>query len=146
MIEGKTGDPRFILALREDDAEILIRIRGVLGFGRLVWCPRRGATNPAIQFRVQGLRNCMKLVQVLDRFPLRSKKRIQYEIWSAAIKAIFPSGRTKRLHRLTPDLKQRLLEAHSAMAAHRAYAPLAATLQSTAALNQFGQDVEIVLL
>ncbi len=122
MIEPKSVSPRMVIALRADDYEVLVYIRNMLGIGALQWAKARGTTNAAIQYRVQGRGDCMKLIRVLDLYPLRSRKRHQYKIWRDALRSLHPSYRG-RLPHLTDAQRLVLREASVALKEARRYYP-----------------------
>lgn len=75
----------FRLKLRDDDGPILREIRRKLGFGHVV--PMRGYSrnaNPLLAWDCESKADCVRLVNVLDRFPLRARKRRDYRIWRKA--------------------------------------------------------------
>lgn len=82
---------RFTLKLRADDADILREIHRRLGIGRLSR-PRidNGATStikacPVMRWTVNNKADCVALVALLDRCPLRAKKAGDYALWREAV-------------------------------------------------------------
>lgn len=84
--------PRFSLKLRDDDSDILKDIRDFIGTGTLrankcsPITSKYYSANAKNQFRldVVGSDN-MKLVSILDEYPLRSKKSRDYKFWKEAV-------------------------------------------------------------
>ena len=76
----------FRLALHSDDAPILREIESRLPVGS-VWVghppSQRG---PRAVWTVQSKDGCMALVETLERFPLRAKKRRDFEVWARAVR------------------------------------------------------------
>ena len=70
--------PGFSISLRDDDAEVLIRLRDAFG-GRLVWRPR------VCSWQVMGKEEMARIVAYFDRHPLRAKKARDYAIWREAV-------------------------------------------------------------
>jgi hypothetical protein len=64
------------------DEEVLQKIRDFLGVG--IVSSSRGKVKPYIAFRVHGYA-CPKLVEFFERFPLKGKKRKDFEIWKKAV-------------------------------------------------------------
>jgi len=75
----------FRLKLRDDDGDVLYEIRRRLGFGHVV--PMNGwrGGNAFLAWDCESREACLKLVSVLDRFPLRAKKRRDYAVWRRAV-------------------------------------------------------------
>jgi len=73
--------PKFQIALRADDKEILNLMIYHLGFGKIYYKKCKLPTNPQFVFYVSSINDCVKLIEVFDRFPLRSKKRMDYLVW-----------------------------------------------------------------
>ena len=84
--------PRFSVKLRDDDSQIIIDIHEFLGEGtvrKTKTCPTTSkyyTPNVRGQFRLDviGADN-VKLVYILDQFPLRTKKLRDYIIWKEAV-------------------------------------------------------------
>lgn len=81
----------FSLGLRIDDSAILEELHTRTGLGSLYVDRARQRRNPnAEAFRVwliMSKRDCVALIPLLERFPLRSKKRSDFEIWARAVRA-----------------------------------------------------------
>lgn len=80
---------RFALKLRDDDRVVLEEIYERVGVGSLVPDRHRGVTRPggkpALVWKLQSKATCMALVEILDKYPLRSKKARDYAIWREAV-------------------------------------------------------------
>lgn len=80
--------PAFCIALRADDRPLLVEISETLGIGRLYDVPRRPTEGryrePRCDWRVYRRSDVLSLVEIFDRFPLRSKKARDYETWRVA--------------------------------------------------------------
>ena len=80
----------FQLRLREDDIAVLLSIKDHLNLGKIYreW-PRRGRegyySKPKALWWVQTKAGCMRLIDIFDRFPLRSKKAQDYVTWREAV-------------------------------------------------------------
>lgn len=77
-----------IVKLREDDGEVLFEIQATTGVGRV---HRKqpgsdGRTNHAqFAWQVQNRRDCARLVEILDEYPLRAKKAGAFAVWRKAV-------------------------------------------------------------
>ena len=71
---------RFVINMRADDAVMLEEIRRTMGFGA-VQGRHRTYANPTRAFEVTNKRGLLALVRLFDRYPLRSRKRKDYEVW-----------------------------------------------------------------
>lgn len=81
------------LVLRADDAAILGEIQRRTGIG--VFKARRldsysgtrsqGNTRPQAMWRVSSRTDCLALVRLLDRYPMRAKKAGDYRFWREAV-------------------------------------------------------------
>lgn len=75
------------IALRDDDAAILYEIRDALGLGLIYHNkPRQvGPSKPQVRWDVHRKADVLQLVALFDRYPLRAKKKRDYEIWRRAV-------------------------------------------------------------
>lgn len=80
---------RFIINLRDDDRAILEEIRDTLEMGVRYDKPAStyGGRNgqPSTVFQLQSINDCAELVKLFERYPLRAKKRHDFEIWKQAV-------------------------------------------------------------
>lgn len=91
--------PAFTLCLRYDDGAIIEEIRDRTGIGVVYWyansmkdgCRRA----PRVEWKVFRRSDVKSLVEILDRYPLRAKKKHDYQCWRAAVVALT----TRRRHR-----------------------------------------------
>ena len=68
--------------MRADDRPMLAAIKATLGFGRLTFHMKRsGGSKPTVEFCVGHRRDLLTLVRLFDQYPLRSRKRKDYEVW-----------------------------------------------------------------
>lgn len=78
----------FKIALRADDINILREIHRHLGIGRVQVRHNRSDDNPVGSFIIQSIpEHCGVLIPLLRQYPLRSKKREDFEIFAAATEA-----------------------------------------------------------
>lgn len=80
---------RYQLHLRADDGEILRTIRDALGFGSLYHKPVTDAMRvnqkDAVSYSVHRIDDCLRIVELFTRYPLRAKKRAQFDVWAKAV-------------------------------------------------------------
>lgn len=122
--------PQFGIGLRADDKAILVRIHETFG-GSLHWQPAQPATgsSPQWRWRATGGKGLASLVEYFERFPLRSKKRADYELWRPAVRIWCAAG----------GWDPRLTELRDAMMAGRRYE---AEAQAAPAID--GPQMELV--
>ena len=80
---------RFAVKLRDDDHAILRRCIDITGIGYLRFNARRqlhrAGAKPQAEWLVITKGDCARLVEILDQFPLLSKKARDYAIWRQAM-------------------------------------------------------------
>lgn len=82
------------IKLRDDDLSTLMEIQERLGIGtiaRMRSCPGQHGT---VQWRVCGIDDNLRLIEIFDLHPVRSKKQKDYEIWRLGVLEI-SKGRRK---------------------------------------------------
>jgi hypothetical protein len=126
---------RYQLHLRADDADILRTIQSTLMFGNLNYRnpPKdQPRVNQAAAYIVTRIDDCLRLVELFTRFPLRAKKRAQFDVWANAVHEM-AKGRERdddlieeyraRLNDLrkyvAPDWLDRLTESNPSSLKHR---------------------------
>ena len=85
---GRSLCCRFSIKLREDDRDILVEAKQRLGIGTLLRDTSQGThrtSKPSARWQVYDRPGCLKLVAVLDAYPLRAKKARDYAIWREAV-------------------------------------------------------------
>jgi hypothetical protein len=73
------------IQLRRDDEPVLQEIRDQTGVGAIRRRGSRGSHNPQSTWAVASKKDCLLLVALFDKFPLRAKKRRDYLIWREAV-------------------------------------------------------------
>ena len=71
----------FVINMRADDKPMLEEIRQTLGFGAVHRRRRQRTGNDTHAYHVSGAKHMLALVRLFDQFPLRSRKRKDYEVW-----------------------------------------------------------------
>lgn len=83
---GYTVHTVFKLTLRADDAPILRWIQSILNCGRLFDSQSTKLGKPQCSFIVSSVNECASIVApFFRRFPLRAKKRHDFEIWADGV-------------------------------------------------------------
>ena len=72
--------------VRDDDIEIITRIKDNLQVGRISHHPANGRTNPALAWtceRVQDLAEV--IIPLFERYPLHTKKAKEFAVWKPIV-------------------------------------------------------------
>lgn len=77
----------FRLALHAEDIEILYEIQRRTGLGQTWEGHPPSQKGPRALWTVQAKAECLALVGVFERFPLRAKKQRDFLIWAKAVRA-----------------------------------------------------------
>lgn len=78
---------RFAIRVRDDDSAIIQKIQEETGIGRVCPVSARGTSRAQVAWVVVSKADCIKLVALLDQYPLRAKKRHDFAIWKRAVEA-----------------------------------------------------------
>lgn len=102
---------KFVIRLRDDDLPILTEIQRCLGFGRIHRFTRQTHTpgaNPGASFEVANAYECWRLVEIFEHYPLRAKKRRDFDIWKRFVELhkIRPNATNGELAELCVALKR----------------------------------------
>jgi hypothetical protein len=73
------------LTQRADDADMLVDIARVTGLGRLRTIPAQRTSRPQVSWSMHSKLECRRLAGLLRRYPLRRRKRREFEVWAAAV-------------------------------------------------------------
>lgn len=85
------GQCGFYLGLRKDDLKVLRYIQKQLGFGKINYRAAcfdkrtKSVQSPQANFSCYKKQECLNLVRVFEKFPLRSKKKRDFETWKRAV-------------------------------------------------------------
>jgi LAGLIDADG DNA endonuclease family protein len=115
---GTTWQCHLAVCLRADDTPLLAELCRWSGAGMLQAVPVRRTSRPQTTWIVQRQADCLRMVSILDRYPLLGKKLGQYEIWREAVVAWTGPGSDRhavlaqcserlRAHR-RPDVRARM--------------------------------------
>ena len=84
--ENKTKfRPKFSLAIRADDRPIVDELRAATGIGTVHEYKATSSGNTVVRWMIQSHADCEALVRLLDSFPLRAKKRKDFDVWRRAV-------------------------------------------------------------
>lgn len=89
ITKGKQGRycPEFLIHLAAGDIEILEYIQHRLG-GHIRTTPaKRAGVSATVKLRVCKKSECLEIVSFFNKYPLRAKKRLDFELWSNAVRA-----------------------------------------------------------
>lgn len=76
----------FKITLRFDDVDTLRKIKAVFGVGRLVQNVRNGKSNRQASYIINDVNDLSNIVvPFFRRFPLRSKKRVDFEMFAELV-------------------------------------------------------------
>lgn len=98
---------KFTLKLRADDEGILREIveKTKIGYVEKYTGKSVANANPQSQWRVNSQVDCLKLIELLEKYPLRAKKKRDFDIWKKAVKYLANAKRghkTRGRRDLTP--------------------------------------------
>jgi hypothetical protein len=82
---GRTWSCHMTIAVRDDDAHLLTDLCRVTGLGRVAAKPAHGTSCPQAYWTIASKRECAELTRILRAFPLRARKRRDFEIWARAV-------------------------------------------------------------
>jgi LAGLIDADG endonuclease len=82
---GRSWVCHMTLTQRADDADMVLDIARVTGLGRLSRRPAQRNSRPQVCWAVQSKLECRRLVDLLERYPLRGRKRREFAIWASAV-------------------------------------------------------------
>jgi hypothetical protein len=91
------------LAMRDDDAPVLLALQRSTGLGRLTRVRARGNSKPQAAWNIVSRAECGRLIEILERHPLRSRKRFEFDVWRRAHQ-VLEVGPADRLPLLAHDL------------------------------------------
>lgn len=112
-----THAPAFTLKMRADEMGTLEQIERTLRIGSLSLEKRKG--NPMAKWTVQDKQGCQRLVDLLDKYPLRAKKRLDYATWREAVCEWTRRPRGNRWHGGADD--ERMAELRERLMRRRGY-------------------------
>lgn len=110
--------PYFAINVREDDKEILGKIKNTLGCGKIYILNRKKQWGSMAQYIIQNLDDLnTTVVPFFNKHPLRAKKRHDFELWSKALKTMYEKKKSKT--RCTPEDNKKLFSIREKMRAYK---------------------------
>jgi LAGLIDADG endonuclease len=82
---GRNWACAMTVAVRLDDGDVLHDLCRSTGLGHVSKTAARRGSRPQACWTIASKRECAELARLLTRFPLRARKRRDFEIWSAAV-------------------------------------------------------------
>jgi len=82
---GRTWSCTMSVAVRLDDGDVLVDLCRSTGLGRVCTKRAHGRSRPQARWCIASKRECAELVRILRRFPLRARKRRDFDIWARAV-------------------------------------------------------------
>lgn len=87
------NDPRYSefrmyvrIQLRDDDADVIDRIKDNLQVGRVARHGQNGRTNPSVSWAVEKVDDLTEvIIPLFERYPLYTKKRDEFTIWKPVV-------------------------------------------------------------
>lgn len=78
--------PKFCIQLRDDDKELLEKIRDAIGIDQKLY-PMKAhkGSKPCVKLNISSIANNLKLVKYLGDNPFHGNKKLQYELWREAV-------------------------------------------------------------
>jgi DNA-binding MarR family transcriptional regulator len=83
--DGRTWSCHMSAALRLDDGDVVSDLCRCTGLGRVFTTRARRTSRPQATWSIASKRECAELVRILRHFPLRARKRRDFEIWAQAV-------------------------------------------------------------
>jgi LAGLIDADG endonuclease len=83
---GRSWQCGMALAQRIDDADVLFDVCHATGLGRVTLKPAVRGSRPQATWSVASKRECAELVRLLERHPLRGRKRLEFAVWAEAVR------------------------------------------------------------
>ena len=112
VVKGHTRGtyaPSFAVKLRRDDRAILVAAQRFVGAGVVADVEGDGVSKPQVKWTVQDREGCQRLVDILDKYPLRAKKRLDYATWREAVCEWTDRPRGNRWHGATDQTRMAAL-------------------------------------
>lgn len=102
---GASWACRFALAVRDDDAELLLELRDLTGLGNVSGIPARRTSKPQALWLIESRVECLRLAELLERFPLRGRKGRELAVWTEAARETDRDSRSEALPQLASELR-----------------------------------------
>jgi hypothetical protein len=74
------------LTARDDDSVLLHELASTTRLGTVISVPNTSGSHKQVAWRVEAKADCLRLVEILDQYPLRGRKSLDYAIWRTALR------------------------------------------------------------
>jgi hypothetical protein len=105
------------VSVRDDDSSLIAELAQATRLGTIAGRPARASSRPQVMWSIGSKADCLRLIRILYRHPLRGKKGRDFALWAAAVRWWAGSDPTRRsVHRDWAPMvyiKQRLHENRS---------------------------------
>lgn len=89
--------PYFAITIREDDIEILKKIKNTLGCGNIYFLKRKNTQEKQGYYGVQNIDDLYnKVMPFFNKYKLRAKKQLDFNYWCKALEIIYKHKKEKR--------------------------------------------------
>ena len=113
-------NPKFGINLRRDDIGIILWLQSYFGCGRLQFITRKNGSKPAVAFTIANLYDIMRsVVPHFTKYPLRAKKRNDYETWLELVEIQAQNFRSHSSW--TPEIIDKMGDIYKSLRQNRAY-------------------------
>jgi hypothetical protein len=82
---GQSWACAFYLTQREDNAALIRTVRDVTGCGEISRKAARATSRPQAVWKVESIRDCVRLARYLDAHPLLAKKAGEFRVWQRGV-------------------------------------------------------------
>lgn len=100
---------RLAIGLHIQELPLLKEIRHILSIGDIQIKPAKNGHSPMAQLVFQNKQACRRLVALFQRFPLRSHKKEEFEIWAECVNlwcsGIMTTGLFRRAHNKLKEVR-----------------------------------------
>jgi hypothetical protein len=76
---------RFRLSLLAENEDLLSATKRATGLGNVYPVRVYGSTRPRVSWEIQSKEDCSSLVRLLETYPLRTTKQVEYMVWRRAV-------------------------------------------------------------
>lgn len=91
--------PYFAITLREDDYDILKKICDTLNCGKLYFLSSRNRGGRMAYLGIQNITDLYeKVMPFFKKYPLRAKKRKDFELWCRALEIVYRNKKNRASH------------------------------------------------
>ena len=93
---GQSRSCALRLGVRDEDLELINWVVAQTGLGSLRRIAGRATSRPQVEWTVSTQSDCIELVRLLERFPLRGRAQRRFGIWAEAVRVWTTEHRDRR--------------------------------------------------